>query len=198
MGRAVQHLVEQLAQLRIHRLALRLRPGLTLDGYRSSRLEELNRYLVAWVDRYHHTIHSATEQAPVARYACRRPRLVTQDLLDRAFLQWDVRQVTKLGEIKFSGNVYRVDPTLAREKGVIRYDPYDLSRVFLWEKGQILATATTRELIHPRRPGKPLPARAQGSQAARRYLESLVEAHEERLARELNLIEYRQSNTKEE
>lgn len=59
-------------------------------------------------------------------------------------------------------------------------------------------TATTRELIHPRRPGKPLPARAQGSQAARRYLESLVEAHEERLARELNLIEYRQSNTKEE
>lgn len=161
-------------------------------------IEELNRYLMAWADRYHHTVHSGTEQTPVARYACRRPRLVTLDILERAFLQWDARQINKLGEIKFGGNVYRVDPTLARDRAVIRYDPYDLSRIYVWEKGHILATATPKELIHARRPGKPLPTHAKGSQAARRYLESLVEAHEQRLARELNLIEYRKPNNIEE
>lgn len=154
-------------------------------------VEKLNEYLVAWVNGYHRRKHSRTEETPAERFAGRpiRPVLSTQHL-DAAFWQWDTRTVSSHGEIKFEGNIYRVDSSFAKQKVVIRYDPFDLLRIYIWRDGRRAATATTERLIHDRRRGRSTPERTRGSTAAQAYLENLVQAHDDRLARECNLTSF--------
>lgn len=155
-------------------------------------LAQVNRYLVAWVDRYHHTPHSRTKQTPHERFSVRPHRMVPLDQFEEAFWQWDTRAISQLGEIKFTGNVYHVDPVLATKKAIIRYDPNDLSRIYVWKDGQKVATATAHELLHQHRRGRPMAGHTKASQAALRYLNQLEQSHRQRLARELNLTEYRE------
>jgi transposase InsO family protein len=161
--------------------------------------DELNTYLLAWLDGYHRRKHSGTEQTPAERFAGRpvRPVASTQHL-ESAFWQWDTRTVSSIGEIKFGGNTYRVDSSFAKQKVVIRYDPFDLSRLYIWRDGRRVATATTERLIHERRRGKPTPQRTRGSAAAQAYLEKLVQAHDDRLDRECNLTSFPDTNTDKE
>lgn len=155
-------------------------------------LEEFNRYLTAWVERYHDTEHSKTRQSPRQRYAARpvAPRPVSWEALELAFLQWVLRDISPCGEIKFAGNLYFVDPSLVAKNQVIRYDPFDLARIYVWRDGRVAATATAERLIHQQRPGKPRPSHQRGAQTAQRYLDSLERAHHERLARERNQTPY--------
>jgi transposase InsO family protein len=160
-------------------------------------LPQLNRLLVAWVDRYHHTVHSRTKQTPADRFSGHELRPVLPELLEQAFWQWAVRDISPTGELKFAGNRYRVDPSFAgRRKMVIRYDPADMSKVHLWQDGRRVATAAAHELLHRSKPGRPAAPRGR-SEAARRYLEGLQQAHKERMARELNLTRYQEEKEDE-
>jgi hypothetical protein len=47
---------------------------------------------------------------PEARFAGRQPRLVLTETLEKSFWQWTTRCISSTGELKFAGNVYRVDP----------------------------------------------------------------------------------------
>lgn len=164
-----------------------------VENIETLTLEQLNRYLVAWVDSYHRTRHSRTGQTPLERFSERRSRFVPAETLEQAFWQWSTRQVSATGEIKFAGNIYRTDPSFAgRKKMVIRYDPCDLSQVYLWQEGRRVATAVPQQLLHRTRAGRPSRPRARDSQAAQRYLESLEKLHEERRLQELNLTQYPQ------
>lgn len=161
---------------------------------------DLNRYLAAWVDSYHEQVHSQTKQSPNQRFENRlfRP-VLSAEQLEQAFWQWTTRSVSSHGEIKFEGNLYRVDPSFSGQKVVVRYDPYDLSSVYLWKEGRRLTTATSERLKRRKRQGRSTPKRERNSTAAQRYLENLVNAHDERLSRELNLTSYpEQSKTKEQ
>ena len=158
-------------------------------------LEKLNRYLVAWVDKYHQTTHSSTDMTPEARFVGRQSRLVSTETLEESFWQWTTRCISSTGELKFAGNVYRVDPSFAGRKMVIRYEPYDISRVYLWEGGRKVAVASPQHLLHQVRRGTAMAKRNRESTAASVYLEGLEAAHEKRLQQELNLTQY---PTKEE
>ena len=160
-------------------------------------LPKLNRYLVAWAQRYHQTVHSQTEKSPHERFQNHPFRPVTPDLLEEAFWLWETRTVSATGMVKFFGNEYWVDPTLAGQKIVLRYDPGDLARVHLWRDGRRVGTATPKELLHLSRRGTPPKERTQQSELAQRYLDNLEQAMRERLERELNLIEYREEATGE-
>lgn len=153
--------------------------------------DELNAYLTAWLDGYHRRKHSRTEQTPTERFAGRpvRPVLSTTHL-DSAFWQWDTRTVSSHGEIKFGGNIYRVDSSFAKQKIVVRYDPFNLSFLYVWKDGQRVATATTERLVHGRRRGRATQARSRGSAAARNYLQNLVKSHDDRIDRECNLTSF--------
>lgn len=154
-------------------------------------VEKLNSYLIAWAEAYHDKEHSRTKQTPRQRFAQRPLRPVPNiELLEQAFWQWSTRVVSSCGEIKFEGNKYYVDPSFSGQKVVIRYDPYDLSLIHLWRDGRRITSATTKDLLHRRRPGRSVPKPSRGSQASERYLESLVEALDERLARECNLTSF--------
>lgn len=167
-----------------------------VDKVEPLELARLNQLLVAWLDRYHHTVHSRTQQTPAERFSGHPFRPVAPERLEQAFWQWAVRDISPTGELKFSGNLYRVDLSFAgRRKMVIRFDPADLTRVHLWQEGRRVATATARELLRPTRPGRPAAPRGR-SEAARQYLERLEQAHRERLAREFNLTRYRHEEEK--
>ena len=153
--------------------------------------EQMNRCLVAWADDYHRTVHSQTKQTPKERFNDRVLRPVTLEQLEEAFWQWDKRKVSVTGEIKFAGNVYRVDATRFQGHQVLRFDPFDLSCIHLWRDGQRVATATCERLVHQHRRGTPPPRKTRNSDAAQRYLDDLVEAHHQRLELERNQIDYR-------
>jgi transposase InsO family protein len=154
-------------------------------------IEKLNSYLIAWADAYHDKEHSRTKETPRKRFAQRPLRPVPSiELLEQAFWQWTTRVVSSHGEIKFEGNIYRVDPSFSGQKVVVRYDPYNLALIHLWRDGRRVTSATTEDLLHRRRPGRSVPKPTRGSQAAERYLEGLVEAHDEKLARECNLTSF--------
>lgn len=170
-----------------------------VENLETITIEKLNGYLAAWADAYHQKKHSRTKETPRERFAGRPLRPVRSAVhLEQAFWQWTTRVVSSHGEIKFEGNLYRVDPSFSTQKVVVRYDPYDLSRIHLWRDGHRVASATTESLLHGRRRGRPTPKRTRGSQAAERYLENLVEAHDDRLARECNLTSFPQTTTDEE
>ncbi len=154
-------------------------------------LEELNSYLTAWASNYHGTIHSRIKETPKERFA-NRPfsPIINTERLEQAFWQWTHRTVSVHGEIKFEGNIYRVDPSFSRSRVVVRYSPYDLTSIHIWKEGQRVATATTEQLVNRHRRGRSKPARTRDSSAARRYLENLAKAHEEHLAQELNQTSY--------
>lgn len=157
-------------------------------------LSELNRLLVAWLATYHSTPHSRTQQTPIERLKGAVHRPVSPETLEQAFLQWATRQVTSQGEIRFEGNRYAVSLEHAdQNKAVLRYDPNDLSRLFLWKDGRALAVARAVDLVH-RVTHRRRTAGEQKSEAARNYLRRLEQAHLDRLARELNLTRYRDEN----
>jgi putative transposase len=159
-------------------------------------IETLNRLLLAWTERYHDTPHGGLKNSPGQgndtprqRYKPAHYRPVTYELLEEAFLQWDTRKVSPQGKITFAGQTYCVDPSLAHQPVIVRYDPFDIRRIFIWKDGRKLAEAGPETLLHRSKPRKPKPEESQRSEAAERYLKSLEQSHQERLEREMNLIE---------
>src|SRR5690606_19247101 len=112
-------------------------------------LSELNRLLVAWLADYHSTPHSRTKQTPAERLQGAVLRPASPEMLEQAFLQWATRQVTVQGEIRFEGNVYSVGLEHAGQaRAVVRFDPNDLRRLFLWKDGRVVAVARAVNLLH--------------------------------------------------
>ena len=153
-------------------------------------LEKMNRLLVAWLDHYHSRVHKAIKMTPRERYQPGEHRSVSLQTLEEAFWQWDIRTVSAQGRIDFSGNRYYADLSLANQRVVIRFDPFDLSRLILWQDGRKLSEATPEELRYHARPKKKKPKSGTSpSEASERYLESLEKAQLKRLEQELNLIQ---------
>ena len=101
------------------------------------------------------------------------------------------------GEIKFEGNIYRVDPSFCGQKVVVRYDPYDLSSIHIWKNGERVTSATTERLICKHRKGNPTPRRTRDSEVAREYLEKMASAHAKREAEEFNQMAFPLTKSKE-
>jgi transposase InsO family protein len=156
-------------------------------------LEELNRYLTAWVNgQYNGRLHSRTGKSPLDRWEQSEVavRTVTPLALQQAFLLWARRKVGTTGEVKLAGNLYYADPTLAGLTVMLRYDPFDLGQVWLWREGEAMRSITPTHLITRvlKRPEKAVEQKQ--SRAARRYLQGLSDTYQQQLAREMHLIRF--------
>lgn len=99
---------------------------------RALSLDELNEYLLVWVNQhYHQKTHSATKQKPIVRFESdTHPiRNVEFNELEDAFLLEEKRTVRKDCLIKFQGLIYPVERELAGCKVLVRYDPFNLSSI---------------------------------------------------------------------
>jgi transposase InsO family protein len=165
-------------------------------------IEEFNRYLRAWVETVYHTrVHSRTGKSPLDRWEdpSQPPlRTTTPHTLQQAFLHWGRRKVGTTGEVKFLGNIYFADPVLAHKTVIIRYDPFDLSAVWLWREGEPMQRLTAdRLMVRVMRRGEKIRDQRH-SAAARKFLSTLSDDHQRELAREIRLIRFSDMPTKEE
>jgi len=109
----------------------------------------LNAALRSWLDGYYHVReHGSTKQSPKAWFETGdkpRKRLPLTEL-NELFLWEETRTVDKTGCIQLCGNTYEVDSGLARQKVAVRYDPFDLSEVQVWQDEKRYADAVPVEL----------------------------------------------------
>lgn len=153
-------------------------------------LERLNQLAAAWLDTYHERPHRGLQHlSPRDRFSPLSFRPVTLQVLEESFWQWEVRKVSPQGQIDFYKGQYFVDVTLAGQTVIVRYDPFDLSRIVIWRDGQKLTEATAAQLTYLRKPRRTVATPKKESDASERFLESLGKAQMERIQRELNLIE---------
>ena len=58
--------------------------------------------------------------------------------------------MTRTATLSLQGNRYGVDPLLAGQQVELRFDPFDLAEVEVWQSGQLLARATVVKLERAR------------------------------------------------
>ncbi len=162
-------------------------------------LEKLNAFLQAWVEVEHHRhLHSQTDERPLERWQknVRNIRYPTQDQIKRVFWVWDRRKVTPTATVQLHTNTYAVDPALAQQWVLVRYDPYDLALIQAWtneKRPQLLGEFTAERPLVCRqapRPQAPPRDRRQPSEAAQRALDRLQARYEEHQRTSLGLIQF--------
>jgi putative transposase len=115
-------------------------------------LAELNEALASWVDGYYHRRkHGTTKETPAFRLAgCTRAiRRKTFSELNEIFLWEEQRQSDKTACIKLYGNVYEIDSLLARSKVLLRFDPFDLNTIQVWQDNKRFADAKPLDVYRP-------------------------------------------------
>ena len=110
-------------------------------------LSDLNESFWAWLELvYHCREHSETGQTPLERYQAGLQQVRTADpeILRKAFLWREFRQVRKNATLDLQGNTYQVDPSLSGRKLELRFDPFDLSHLELYLDGNPIGKASVR------------------------------------------------------
>lgn len=171
-----------------------------VEAAKVARLEELNASFQAWVEMiYHRAVHSETEQSPLKRFQTSIAQIAVRTVdpaqLRQAFLWRDKRTVTRTATIALAGNRYSVDPALAGRRVELRFDPFDLTEVEIWQDGHFLAQAQVQKLERARHLSLDrIPAPAE--EAPREhvdFLAALRAEHQAVLAQELGTISFVQA-----
>ena len=157
-------------------------------------LPELNRKFAIWMDEgYTHDAHGALavkELDPdTGRVASERKRTPYQAYTEdpakvryvssldcrEAFLWEESRTADGSGCVKLAGLLYDAGPALARKKVDVRYDPFDISVIEIWQGGKFQRKAERLEMPEflPRneKPGGAAPAKATHSRLLKVYEE---------------------------
>ena len=110
-------------------------------------LEELNTAFHAWVNvKYDKQILSTTGEAPGRRFikglTANVKRVENLDKFMQYFLWRDTRTINKYGRVKLKGNSYPVKSRAFGQVVKIRFDPFDLSKVFIYDNsGALIETS---------------------------------------------------------
>jgi transposase InsO family protein len=101
-------------------------------------LADLNRFFAAWLEvAYNQRVHNTFKQKPADRYIkCEHPirRLPPHELAE-IFLLEEMRRVDKTCCVSLLGGIYEVEPHLAGTSVELRFDPYDLDVIQVWQDG---------------------------------------------------------------
>ena len=134
---------------------------------------------------YNTRVHSSTGQSPDERFLQGLPaahrRISDLQAFNALFLWRETRTVTKYGRMKLHGNQY---PVTSRPHGSVvqvRYDPFDLKEVAIYDgKGTLLETNRVSKQLARQAPSIPQDSRKAArtiSEDARRYFSRLREQH---------------------
>jgi transposase InsO family protein len=130
-------------------------------------LQELNTAFWAWAEMdYNRRLHSSTGQSPDERFLSglqpQQRRVEDLTRFQAMFLWKQRRTITKWGKISLHANLYPVTcrpPTTVVE---VRYDPFDLARLLIYEPGTftLLETTTATKQVSIRAPHVPEESKA--------------------------------------
>jgi putative transposase len=113
-------------------------------------LEQLNEAWAAWLDGYYHQrMHGTTKMSPKQRYDAskREPKRKSLVELNEIFLWEETRTVDKTSGVSLMGNTYEVECGLEKTKVQLRYDPFDLRHIQVWQEGKRYADALPMETV---------------------------------------------------
>ena len=173
-----------------------------LAGFQT--IEELNSAFAAWVDlEYNVRVHSTTGEAPDKRFADALHKDIRRvaDIawFEALFLSRVSRTVTKYGKIKLKSNEY---PVTCSPHGTVveaRYDPFDLSRVFIFKDKTCVETTSVSKLVN-RTAAVPEESKASPTEVsahASNYFQVLREQHAKVLTQNLSPVSYSKLSPKD-
>lgn len=113
-------------------------------------LEELNRLFWLWLkEEYNKKVHSETGKRPIDAWnEIKDIRKVGSDKLEQIFLWRDDRSVNKeTCLIRYENNRYEVDAKLRGKTVEIRFNPFDLTKIYVYYQGEFQCMATPYEMI---------------------------------------------------
>lgn len=150
-------------------------------------VEELNSAFWAWAEvEYNTRVHSSTGQAPEERFLQGLPKdhRRVEDLgkFQAMFLWKEKRTVSKWGKISLYANKYPVQRRPPKSVVQVRYDPFDLCRVFIYDPQtlDLLETTSPTKQVNTRAPRIPEESRPSASQISTQsvaYFTRLREKH---------------------
>lgn len=148
-------------------------------------LEELNSALQAWIDvDYNQRCHSSTGEAPSKRFAEgiteAHQRVSDLQAFYNLFLVRESRTVTKYGRIKLKSNEYAVKSAPHGTVVEVRYDPFDLRQVYLFEDQVLKETLLAAKLNAEKDekiPEEKDKTKSQVSADSKAYFENLRKQH---------------------
>jgi transposase InsO family protein len=150
-------------------------------------VEELNSAFWAWAEiEYNTRVHSSTGQAPDERFQQGLPkdhrRVEELGKFQAMFLWKQTRTVTKWGKVSLYANQYPVQSRPPKSVVQLRYDPFDLSQVFLYDPQTLalLETTSPTKQVNIRAPHVPEESRPNASQISTQsvaYFTRLREKH---------------------
>jgi len=113
-------------------------------------------------------------------------------LLRQAFLWREKRTVTRTATVSLQGNRYSVDPLLVGQQVELRFDPFELAEVELWQNGHFVAEAQVQKLTRPHHLALDrMPAPRQEVKPEQLdFLAALRAEHQAHLAQELGAISF--------
>ena len=153
-------------------------------GFRT--IDELNSAFWAWMDlEYNPRVLAATGQSPDHRFRDGLPtdhrRIDDLDSFNALFLWRERRTVSKYGRIKLHGNQYPVTSVPHGTVVEVRFDPYDLAQLAIYDaSGVLLESTSAAKQVTAQVPTVPQESAAkphQVSTAARAYFTRLREQH---------------------
>ncbi len=147
--------------------------------------EELNDYFMAWAEQVANArTHAETRQVPMTRFLDgHTPSIPPPALLAEAFRWSMVRRVTKTATISLFANRYQVDPALIGRSVELRFDPEDLTRIEVFDRGIPAGAATPFVIgrhVHPAVP-QAVPPPPAGPEPGIDYMGLVAAAHTEAL-----------------
>ena len=166
-------------------------------------LDELNSAFWAWMDlEYNPRVLAATGQSPDRRFRDGLPtdhrRVRDLDSFNALFLWRERRTVSKYGRIKLHGNQYPVTSVPHGTVVEVRFDPYDLAQLAIYDAaGVLLETTSAAKQVSaqvPTIPAESAAKPAQVSTAARDYFTRLRAQHHAAL-RDRNQTSFSQFHT---
>jgi len=155
-------------------------------------LDELNTALAAWVDVEHNRkIHSQTGQTPIVRFLSgieNRPtrRVTNLEQFNNSFLWVARRVVDPTGKLSFHNNIYRATEIPPGTPLTLRYNPFDLTYLYLFSDGVCIRTFKAHVLARTQAPSIPEEKKTSTqkvSHASADYFTRLREQHIKNIAK---------------
>jgi putative transposase len=152
---------------------------------------EIQLRFEAWLEqRYHLTVHEATGQTPLDRFAAPDfvPRYPDPVLVAETFRVRVRRKVhPKTITVEVDGVAFSVEPHLRGRRVHVHYDPHDLSDVLIYRDGQRVQRALPQR---PNAPPEPRPERPTVTPPAFDYLGALRAEYDRRVVAEARRLSF--------
>jgi hypothetical protein len=146
---------------------------------------------------YNNKVHSSTGETPNDRFRNaveKKPlrRVTDLDHFNSLFFFREERVVDKSGYIRFNANLYKT-PLVPGEIILIRFDPFDISQIALFQNDKplgVFAAARLNQKKYANMPESHPRSGQEVSESAKRYFERIRQKHLENIRKNTDAISF--------